>query len=368
MIPATALCGPAVSPIVVSAMNQIVNQVTQNLTNQNPVQNQKGSVNQGGGGGGGGSGCGKSASPEKCEKKAGGCGGGGGGCGGGKKAQPEKIPCIVSFIDYQGNPIMTDVMNMPLGEGPIQTVTKGDPCNIPWLNNDDAMKHAQGFIPGLTFTKWSESVDAVLKQVPKDLVVIPIYDVMTPEDLLSMQSEYISMGEEIANTTMNCLEQYNNEIDKCIADIQTSTDIICGTLTSKKFSRSNSTTVYKGIMKAIAENLDSISDENKSKCYDISKCVLNVQSCYIFQMRMMFNDECNELKQYIYDMKPNLWTEMLSGKDMKIILNEFKDEFGIQIYNIQKTSEQCFEEFKKNINLYIDDLNNCFNSPIIEKI
>jgi hypothetical protein len=364
---ASVLCGPATSPIIVSAMNQIVNQVTQNLTNTNPVQNKKGSVNQGGGGGGGGSGCGKSASPSKCEKKAKGCGGGGGGCGGGKKAKLEEIPCVVAFIDYQANPIMTDYNGIPLGEGPIQLVTKGDPCNIPWLSNEEAMMHPQGFIPGLKFTKWSESVDTVLKQVPKDLVVIPLYDIMTPEDLLNMQNQYINAAEEISNMTTDCLEQYNSEIDNCISDIQNATDAICGSETTRNVNNTH-TTIYKGIMKCISEQLDVLTEQNKSKCYDISKCILNVQSCYIFQMRMLFNDECNDLKKYIYKMKPNLWTDILSGKDIQTILSECKDEFDIQLYNIQKVSKECYEQFKKNINLYIDDLNNCFGNEIVEKI
>jgi hypothetical protein len=121
-------------------------------------------------------------------------------------------------------------------------------------------------------------------------------------------------------------------------------------------------------MKAIAENISSIDEESKSKCYDIAKCILNVQSCYIFQMRMLFNDECNELKKYIYDSKPQLWKDMLSGKDMSTLMSETNDEFDIELYNIQQISKKCFEEFKKNINLYIDDLNNCFPNPIIEKI
>lgn len=362
---AAALCGPAVSPVVVSALNQIVSQITQNLTNVNPVQNQKGSVNLGGGGGGGGSGCGKSAAPEQCEEKAKGCGGGGGGCGGGKKANPEDIPLIVAFIDYQANPIMTDCSGMPLGEGPIQMVKKNDPCARPWLENADAMTHPQGFIPGLKFTKWSEP-DTSLMQVQKDLVVIPIYDIMTPDDLLNIQNEYLDTAKEIESLAADSLNEYNNQIDQCITDINTSTDIICGTTVKKDNSRSLN--IYKGIMKCISENISVLDDVNKSKCYDISKCILNVQSCYIFQMRMMFNDECNILKQYIYDMKPTLWTDMLSNKDIKTKILECRDEFDIQMYNIQQMSKECFEEFKKNINLYIDDLNNCFPTPIVEKI
>jgi hypothetical protein len=323
---ASALCGPATSPVVVSAMNQIINQLTDNLTNKNPVQNKKGSVNQGGGGGGGGSGCGKSASPEQCEEKAGGCGGGGGGCGGGKKANPDEIPFIVAFIDYQANPIMTDVNGMPIGIGPIQEVKKNETCTRPWLDNNEAMRHPQGFIPGLKFTKWSED-DAALNAVQKDLVVIPIYDIMTQQDLLNVQQQYLDMGLDIQDFISESIQQYNDTLDQCISDINTSTEVICGPT-----SRSRST-IYKGIMKAIAENISSIDEESKSKCYDISKCILNVQSCYIFQMRMLFNDECNFIKSSnsigflgeneIYEL------DVLYDKERKEGENEELDKFPI---------------------------------------
>jgi hypothetical protein len=370
MATASALAGPAVSPTVVSAINQIINQVTQNLQNINPVQNKKGSVNQGGGGGGGGSGCGGGASPEQCEEKSKGCGGGGGGCGGGKKANPEDKPLMVAFVDCEGNPIMTDCDGKPLDDTspvptPVQKVTKNNACKRPWQTNLDAMKHPQGFIPGLVFEKWSEN-DVALNQVTKDLAVIPIYNVATPDDLLMMAEQYSAMGIDVNTLIDNSIQQYNDTVDQCIDSINETTEIICGTDT---YTKDGSKKTYAGIMPTVASNLDTLSEENKVKCYNILKCILNVQSCYIFRTRMIFNDECNDCKKYIMDSKKTLFDSIYSGETgFKESIKEFNQMFDGKIYDISEFNKENFADFKDNINLYIDDLNNCFSKQIIEKI
>ena len=350
---ADGLVGPAESPIVVSALNQITSQTSVEHKNVTPEKNQKGSVNCGGGGGGGGSGCGKPAACGGCAKKTKSCGGGGGGCGGSKKENPEKQKFKVIFKDFHGKMI-----------GKIQEIEKDSPAEKPWNSAEEADAHPQGKVEGYMFKEWSAS-DTDLATVTKDIEAKAVYTKDTRDFMTD--SSYSDEIEEIEEFESECVEEYNEAIDECLDTIDQTSVYINGEHVTNN-TRGRRSVEHPGIMTILLEHKDEVLESAKEKFEDVKKCIMNIQSTYIFQTRMMFNIECEECRSSIQENVDKLWEIMVTDEPIDGTLKEMKETFDIQIYDIKEDNSEAFQQFKNDLNKYIKDLNSCFPSPVLQQI
>jgi len=357
---ADALVGPAVSPSIISAMNKITSQESVEHKNVTPEKNIKGSVNCGGGGGGGGSGCGKPAACGGCAKKTKSCGGGGGGCGGSKKENPEKGEFKVVFKDFNGKVISTDFQGNNIGS--VQKVEKDSSAAKPWNSPDEADQHKQGKIDGYMFKEWSVS-DTDLSTVTKDLEAKAVYEKDTRDFMTD--SSYEEQIEEINEFRDNCVSEYNNCIDGCLDTIdQTSTCINGESVTGRSARAIN----MNAVMIVLEQHKDEVIEDLRPKFEDTKKCIMNIQSTYIFQTRMLFNYECEECRSSIDKNVDELWDILVTDEPIEQRLNEMKEEFDTQIYDITEDNAEAFKQFKDDLNKYIKDLNSCFPSPVLQQM
>lgn len=358
--PAPALVGPAVSPSIISALNQITSQTSVEHKNVTPEKNQKGSVNCGGGGGGAGSGCGKPAACGGCSKKTKSCGGGGGGCGGSKKENPEKQGFKVTFKDLDGKVISKDFQGNDIGS--VQQIEKDSSAAKPWSSDTEADQHPQGKRPGYRFKEWSAS-DTDLSTVTKNIDAKAIYE-KDDRDFMTDSSWEDDMN-SISEFESNCTEQYNNCIDGCVDTLDQTSVYINGEHINARAARSIN---MNAVMKVLEEHKTEVLEDKREVFEDIKKCIMNIQSTYVFQTRMLFNHECEQCRKGIHDNVDELLDTMVQDEPIQEKLSEMKEQFETQIYDITEDNIEAFTQFKTDLNKYIKELNTCFPSPILQQI
>lgn len=380
---AVALAGPAVSPTavvgaVVDAAATIASELVNASTFTVPQQDLKGSINQGGGGGGSGSGCKK---PSPCgggKKKSKCCGGGGGGCGG-KKSKPKPEPSFnVVFKDFYAKKLKTAKVGKD-GSGVAEA---------PWQNAEDAPKV---MIDGTLYvwtTQWATSDDdtSAINCVKKDLEVTAVYrDVCGSPDEYTQYPMDSNQYDKIDQFSQDCTNEYNDTIKTCVNTMNDTEEIIGGYPTACKATyeyqlnqnsdlKSRSVEKhYPGIMNILPKYARPDDDMTKGECMnwdqfnDTKKCILNLQSCLIFQTRMMFNMDMEDIYSKLQLYVEDLMATCRNGEPIDSKLVEYKETIFTLLEDCQLENTQRWNEFFEDFKKYCNDIDDCFPSRPLQK-
>lgn len=361
----------SLSGIAEISAEKVLNECVINSTNVNPVQNSKGSINTGGGGGGGGSGCGKQAPCGGSETKSKSCGGGGGGCGGKKKKSCSPQPLKVVFKDINGVSISTGNVQQDT-----QKVEKQSSANAPWTSQEDILPQYDLTSQGKKFDKWSTDE---WRNVEKDLEVSAVYRNLITDKEESTNNTLIQdkISQEDADKVQNFSDtflndkagqprsrfkrtvvnyfprvpeygKYNAAINKCVTYVDTVTNNI------------------NNVFNILVNHTDECTDWDTFN--DLKKCLLNIQSTFIFQTRMVLNLDLQDILEKINFYTAEMMEKARKAENIDQDLKEHYDEINLDLEFFNDDTVHRYEEFKNSFNSYVDTINKCFPVNYIEKL
>lgn len=368
---ANSLAGPATIPAEFVMAECVIAS-----THMIPSQHMKGSLNCGGGGGGSGSGCGKKAPCSEAEEESKSCGGGGGGCGGSKKKECCPSDFKVVFKDINGKSIST---------GNVQTDTQKVPkqgsATAPWTQQSDLDSNPSLAKYNLRsqnkiFDKWS---NYDWENVNKDVETSAVYrNLITDEDeytdnviipdkieendankIQNFSDEYLNykvgsksrkrdVGGYTPNPEVTNYGKYNAAIDKCIFNVETVTNII------------------NGVFNTLVEHTDECIDWDTFN--DLKKCLLNIQSSFIFQTRMSINLDLQDVYTKLMMDVDLLMEKARNGEEIDNDINEYRSDLDLDLDFFKMDADDRYKEFVESFNSYVDTINNCFTTPYINKL
>lgn len=376
-----SLVGPALAPTALTMLDTAIKHIS-----VQPQTNCKGSVNCGGGGGGGPSCCKKKAPCGGCKKKSKSCGGGGGGCSKSKKQCEKKIKFKVVFKSFRGQSVVKTV----------QVEKDSDATGeAPWMSQEDAPTETLNDTQYVWTTEWATSSGdkTAIREVKKDLELTAVYrDIITGSEYGGTANTQIinSMDEDsqqvIQNFYDDCSNSYNSCVNNCAQCINDIEETICGSPTAtmenymddvgRGFNTEFTITTgkYEGIMNILPayahpENLELSECTDFGKFNDTKKCILNLQSTFVFQTRMMLNNELDTVIKKIdsgVEELENLVRD--DGEDPTQKAEELKEDILLMLDDCNIDNNNRWEEYKENFNKYIDDINSCFPSKPLSKI
>lgn len=368
---ALSLAGPATIPAEFVMAECVIDS-----THMVPSKHMKGSLNYGGGGSGSGSGCGKQAPCSEAEEESKSCGGGGGGCGSSKKTECSPCKYKVVFKDINGNAIPVEVDTGKIVT--IQEVEKQSAAKAPFTTQRDI----DGTEYDLTsenkrFDKWSNddwtsvSKDVEVSAVYRDTITDRLYYATNTliknkisecdaDEIQDFSDEYLNYKCGIKITKRSTpppggyqphvkeYGKYNAAIDECIDDVQTITNIINGVFTT------------------LAEHTSDCIDW--TTFHDLKKCLLNIQSSFIFQTRMAINLDLQDIHEKLMTYVSDMMEKARNGEEISNDIKEHREELDLDLDFFRMDTKDRYKEFKEAFNSYVDTINKCFVEPYIEKI
>ena len=356
-----SLIGPAIGPIA-SWVKSI---------HSTPSKHNKGSVNTGGGGGCGNSGCGKPSPCGGSKKKSKSCGGGGKGCGGSKKSSCSPMKLKVVFKDFNGKII-----------GSIQEVEKNSSAQCPWNDNNDIPDNYK--VDGYLFQEWS---NYDWKSVQKDLEVNAVYRKLntTSETHCGGDSTTIldqKMSEENCNKIQNFSDEYFNQQAGARGVYPRSTDAYRTNVT--EYGK------YNAAIDKCADTVGFVTDKinfvfdklynyvtyvnepiDNQRFENAKKALLNIQSSIVFQTRMSFNLDLQDIYVKISDCVDNLVRYARTGEeDIDEKIKEYREDIDSDLEFFLQDNTDRYNDFVDSYNKFLDGLNQCFTEDVVssEKI
>jgi len=353
----------------------VVNQCIINTTNLTPTVNLKGSLNFGGGGGGGGSGCGRQSTCGSSETKSKSCGGGGGGCGGNKKKSCSPSKLKVVFKDINGKSIFTEDL-----EQDTQKVSKQSAAKAPWttqdeLDNDPNLMKYNLRSENKVFSKWSTDD---WKDVERDLEVNVVYRNLITDKDESTEEEIMpdKISQEDSDKIQDFSDYYLN--DKAERVRRGEIPVNEYHTHAKKYGRYNAaietsvyyvdtvTNIINGVFQILVQHTDECTDW--STFNDLKKCLLNIQSTFIYRTRMSFNLELQDILEKIVFYTDEMLQNARKGENIDRDLKEYKEEIDLDLEFYNEDTKDRYKEFREAFNSYVDTINKCFPVNYINKI
>ena len=369
----------ALSGIATISAELVQSQLTTLAMFMAPSQHQKGSLNRGGGGGGKGSGCGKQAPCGKTKKESSGCGGGGGGCGKSKKKSccPSKLK--VMFKDITGKAI-----SVHLSDGTtttIQKVEKQSTAEAPWTQQSDLddpsslYKQYNLRSQNKVFDRWSTydwtsvNKDIEAKAIYRNLITDKeestdndLMDKASEEDVDKIQNfsdEYLNykVGSRSKKRDIEGYNpspevknygKYNAAVDMCILNVDTVTSII------------------NHVFETLVNHTDECIDWNTFN--DLKKCLLNIQSSFVYQTRMSINLDLQDVYTKLMFYVDTLLEKARNGEEIDNDINEYRNELDLDLDFFAMDTRDRYKEFVNSFNSYVDTINKCFTTAYINKV
>ena len=382
---ALSLCGPAIAPVAqiaqdIVSMAQVAAEVVNASTFTVPQQNLKGSVNQGGGGSGG-SGCGKPSPCGGCKSKTKSCGGGGGGCGGKSSSSCSGKKHTVIFKDFHNKKVKTATVP----DGTSSLTNYG-----PWLSQEDAPTEYIGSQRYVWTTVWQDSSGQQVTSVKSNMEVTARY--RTAVDSLN-EDTYSSVNQTISDFQSKCRNEINNTVYQSVQLMSDCEEALSGftgsssgqetscmenyrnnggTIPSNTTSRSTKRSIsfapqkYPGIFNVL-EPLAKTSDPENGYCTDwkkfnnLKRRFLNMQSCIVFQVRMLINLDINEVRDLLQESIDKLSNAIIENEDVQAKQEELEQDIFLRLEDIQLDIKNMWEYYKENFNKWLADVRTCFS-------
>ncbi len=368
-----SLCGPATIPA-----EFVMSECVIDSTHMIPSKHMKGSLNYGGGGCGKGSGCGKQASCKDSEEEEKSCGGKGSGCGKSKKTSCCANKFKVIFKDINGNAIPVKLSS---GETvTIQEVEKQSTAESPWDNQDDLDSESSLSKYNLRsqyklFDKWSNydwgsvekdiEVSAVYRNQITDKLEYATNTLITNKCSQSDADKIQDFSDEYLNykcgmkTKARALDgyqprvhnygKYNAAVDNCITYVQTVSKTIKDVFTT---------------LAPVA--LDECLDW--STFNDLKKCLLNIESSFVYQTRMSINLDLQDVQAKLMIYVERLLEKARNSEEIDNDIKDYREELDLDLDFFNMDTKDRYKEFVDAFNSYVDTINKCFPKSYIDKI
>ena len=367
---ALSLSGPATIPA-----ESVMSECVIDSTHMVPSKHKKGSLNCGGGGGGSGSGCGKKAPCGDAEKESKSCGGGGGGCGGSKKKECSPSKFKVIFKDVKGNAI-------PVNGKTIQEVEKQSSATAPWeqqsdLDNDTSLAQYNLRSQNKVFDKWS---NYDWRSVEKDIETSAVY-----RNLITDKQEYATntlLTNKCSQDDADKIQNFSDEYLNYKAGSKSRTKMIRSTNNYQprvpNYGKYNAAVdnciMYVDTVSNVINHIFEVLVNHTDECLDwdtfndLKKCLLNIQSSFVYQTRMSINLDLQDVHAKLMFYVDDLLEKARNGEEIDSDIKEHREELDLDLDFFNMDTKDRYKEFVEAFNSYVDTINKCFPVAYIDKI